>query len=83
MTKRSAKNSTASYATRAHKQHASLVTTIPKAVCHALGIESGDILCFEVQCGKGVANFFVQIKGVKHNGRSPGNTDRPDSGGAA
>jgi len=69
MAKRKEKSETVMYATRAHKQHSSLVTTIPKVVCQMLDIEPGDILSFEVECGKQVAAFRRQLKGAVYNAR--------------
>ena len=69
------------YVTRAHKQHNSLVTTIPKGICHALGIEASDILCFDLQCGKGYAKFSIQLKGPKSNGRNRTNSGNKNQSG--
>ncbi|MBA7486838.1 hypothetical protein ES707_22399 [subsurface metagenome] len=69
MAKRKEKPETVVYATRAHKQHSSLVTTIPKVVCQMLDIEPGDILSFEVVCGEEAAAFRRQLKGTVHNAR--------------
>lgn len=80
MGKTKAKNDTVPYITRAHRQHSSLVTTIPKGVCVLLDIECGDILVFDVQCGKGYAEFKIQLKGAKHDGRGKGNPDRKNKG---
>lgn len=75
--------STVPYVTRAHRQHNSIVSTIPKGICHALGVEAGDILCFDLQCGEGFAKFSIQLKGPGHHGRDSGNSDRKDRGGGS
>jgi len=80
MTKSRGNITTVPYVTRAHRQHNSLVTTIPKGICHALGIEKGDIIVFDLQCGKGFAKFAIQLKGPGNNVRNKGNSDRQDSG---
>lgn len=71
------------YLTHAHRQHNSIVTTIPKAVCVALGIEAGDIVMFEIYSGKGHAKFKLQLKGAQSYARITERTDREDRGGGA
>lgn len=66
MTKDRVINTTCPYVVSAHRQHNSIVATIPKAICVALGIEAGDIVCFDLQCGKGYAIFSLQLKGPKN-----------------
>ena len=67
MTKSKEKVESCPFVVSAHRQHNSLVTTIPKAIIQALGIQAGDIVCFDLQCGKGYAKFTLQLKGPKHN----------------
>ncbi len=62
------------YICKAHRQHNSIVTTIPKGICVALDIKAGDIVCFDLQCGKGEAIFTIQMKGPLHNAKSKDDT---------
>ena len=39
------------YTARVHKQHTSLVVTVPKGLCIYLEISKGDMLLFEVEPG--------------------------------
>ena len=47
-------NMTMQYTARVHKQHTSLVITIPKGICREMDISRGDILLFEVFPGEHV-----------------------------
>jgi len=76
MTKDRDKITTCPYVVSAHRQHNSIVATIPKGICHALGIEAGDIVCFDLQCGKGYAKFTMQLKGPKHEQGNKRSKDR-------
>lgn len=60
------------YITRAHKQHSSIVTSIPKDVREKLSIKAGDYLVFTINPGnKSVAMGKFQsnkIRGAQKNG---------------
>ena len=68
------------YVTRTHRQHTTVVTSIPKNVQHALKLTSGDHLVFQVDR----SSVFVQIsklvvRGEKHD-RAKKHTGRKDKG---
>lgn len=62
MTKNRAKKFSVPYTAKVHRQHNSRVVTVPKGLCHALGIKSGDLVVFDLQCGKGYAEFSIVMK---------------------
>lgn len=69
------------YVTKAHSQHTSVVTSIPKPVQKALGLASGDHLVWQVDS----ETFFVQlsnliVQGDKHD-RGTKHSDQKDQGG--
>ena len=55
MTKRFIQGKTMQYTARVHKQHTSLVVTVPKGLCTHLQISRGDMLLFEVEPGDDAA----------------------------
>ncbi len=69
------------YICKAHRQHNSIVMTIPKGICVALDIKAGDILCLDLQCGKGEAIFTIQMKGPLHNDKSQEHSVKQNSSG--
>jgi len=77
----SKKEITLPYLAHAHRQHNSLVTVIPKGICHALDIEASDILLFELHAGCGYAKFKLQMKGPAFYAKSGNDTGGKDKGG--
>lgn len=53
---------TVPFVAKVHRQHNSLVVTIPKGVRATCGVDTGDLVVFEVQCGKAWAKFQVLLK---------------------
>jgi len=83
MTKRTKHNKTLQYTSKVHRQHNSLVVTVPKALCQQLTIVKGDILLFEVESGDVAAVVGkIALRGIE-NGRDTGNSDRKDQGGGS
>jgi len=78
MTKRTETIITKQFTTRAHKQHSSLVITLPKGLCGMLEIVTGDHILFEVEPG-GVAAVMgkVALRGLE-NARDKGNSNSRD-----
>lgn len=56
------------YVTHVHRQHTSVVTTIPRAVCKALDLGPGQYLVWQVVKD----SLFVQISKVAVGGRNRG-----------
>lgn len=52
MAKRTDINQTKQYTSKVHRQHSSLVITLPKGICEQLEITKGDIVLFEVELGE-------------------------------
>lgn len=69
------------YVTKAHRQHTSVVTSIPKPVQQAMQLTSGDYLVFQVD----KSSVFVQLsklvaRGDKHD-RGTKHSDRESNAG--
>lgn len=64
-----------------HKQHSSVVMTVPKWALGKMGLCAGDYVelsgCSEFPANEMVCMTKLELK----NGRSKGNSDRKDSGG--
>jgi len=81
MTNRISENKTMQYTARVHRQHNSLVVTVPKGLCSQLEIVKGDILLFEVETGDVAAVVGkLALRGSEH-GRDSTNSDREHKGG--
>jgi len=81
MTNRTSENKTMQFTARVHRQHNSLVVTVPKGLCNQLEIVKGDILLFEVETGDVAAVVGkLALRGVD-SGRDSTHSDRKDSGG--
>lgn len=61
MAKRTIILKTFQFTSKVHRQHSSLVITLPKGICEKLNISKGDIVCFEVEPGQ-VACIMGKIK---------------------
>jgi len=70
------------YVTKIHRQHTSVVTSLPKAVREQLELTAGDNLFWEVD----EASQFVQVCKVVRRGElnaaNKRNSDRKDQGGS-
>lgn len=81
MCKRMNTNKTLQFTARVHRQHTSLVITVPKGLCNQLEIVKGDILLFELELGDVAAVVGkMALRGVD-NERDKGDSVRGDSGG--
>ncbi len=76
MTKRTDTIKTLQFTARVHRQHTSLVVTVPKGLCSELKIVKGDMLLFEVEPGEAAA--VVGKLGLRgsESGRIQGITDK-------
>lgn len=81
MTKRTSIDETAQFTARVHKQHNSLVVTVPKGLCDLMGIKQGDILVFEHLPVQDKAILGRLTSGGWYHERSDGDSDRADKGG--
>ena len=81
MTKRTSKQKTMQYTARIHRQHSSLVVTVPKGLCNQLQIVKGDMLLFEVEPGDVAAVVGkLKLRGSEC-GPDKGNTNSADKCG--
>ncbi|MBA7706734.1 hypothetical protein ES703_115591 [subsurface metagenome] len=68
------------YVTRIHRQHTTVVTSIPKGVQSALELTSGEYLVWQVDR----RSLFVQVSkvvaGGKRHDRGKGDSDKKDRG---
>ena len=81
MTKRTETNPTKQFTARIHRQHSSLVITVPKGLCKILDWDKGDILMFEVDDGDVAAVVGKSsLRGIDYD-RDSGNSDREDHSG--
>lgn len=81
MAKRTDTKKTLQFTARVHRQHTSLVITVPKGLCAQLGIVRGDLLLFEVEPGDVAAVVGkMALRGID-NERDNANSNRRDSGG--
>jgi len=83
MTKRTVKLRVFQFTSKVHKQHASLVITLPKGVCNQLEIRAGDIVLFEVEPGE-VACIMgkITLRGIENGGNSRNSNRGNQSRGA-
>lgn len=79
MTKRTDKNTTKQFTSRIHKQHSSLVITVPKGLCEMLSWSRGDMLLFEAETGESAAIVGKLSLRGSEDGRDQENTDRKDN----
>jgi len=69
------------FTARIHKQHSSLVITVPKGLCDILDLVKGDVLLFEVKVGDVAAIVGkANLRGSENVGDT-GNSGREDRGG--
>lgn len=81
MTKRTDTNSILQFTSKVHRQHSSLVITLPKGLCKQLEIIKGDVILFEVEPGEVAAVMGkISLRGSENAGNSR-NSDREDKGG--
>lgn len=66
------------YVARVCRQHNSLVITVPKGVCQALGVDHGCLVDFNVQTGGEFALFSVLLR---KDGSRGGNKTHSDCSG--
>jgi len=80
MTNRTVTSRVFQFTSKVHKQHASLVITLPKGICHQLEIRAGDIVLFEVEPGE-VACIMgkITLRGSENAGDRT-NSDKKDQG---
>jgi len=81
MTKRTVISKTFQFTSKVHRQHSSLVVTLPKGICEKLQISSGDIVLFEVEEGDVHAIMGKILLRGSEDGRGKGNSHREDKGG--
>ena len=68
------------FTARVHRQHNSLVVTVPKGLCKELQVVRGDLLLFEVEQGDVAAVVGkISLRGSE-NGKDARNRDREDQG---
>lgn len=69
------------FTSKVHRQHSSLVITLPKGICEQLEISKGDIVLFEVEQGE-VACVMgkITLRGVDYE-RDKANSDIKNKGG--
>lgn len=81
MTKRTVKTKVFQFTSKVHRQHSSLVITLPKGICEQLKISKGDIVLFEVEQGE-VACIMgkITLRGVDCD-RDKRNSGRKHKGG--
>ena len=80
MSKRTDENKRLQFTARVHRQHSSLVVTIPKGICKELDIQRGDIAMFVTEPGVGAAVIVnINTRGYE-NGKDARNPDREDQG---
>lgn len=82
MAKRTDNKTEKQFTTRIHKQHSSLVITVPQGLCKMLNWSRGDVLLFETDEGCDIAIVGKTSLKVRENVRNNRNTDRQDKGGA-
>ena len=81
MTKRTIETRTFQFTSKVHRQHSSLVITVPKGLCEKLNISKGDIVLFEVEQGDVAAVMGkINLRGCE-NERNQRNSNRTDNGG--
>ena len=64
-----------------HKQHNSVVMTIPPLIRKRLGVSAGDYVSLDVCSEFPVKNMVCMRKLELKDVRGKGNSDRPDKGG--
>lgn len=75
MTNRTDKNPNKQFTARIHKQHSSLVITVPKGLCEILNWSRGDVLLFQLENGHGAAVVGKLMLRGQENVRDRGNSD--------
>jgi len=80
MAKRTEIGKTLQFTARVHRQHNSLVVTVPKGLCQQLEVCKGDILLFEVEPGEVAAVVGKLTLRGSESGRAKGHTNKPDKG---
>lgn len=66
------------FTARIHRQHSSLVITVPKGLCKILDWDKGDVLLFEVEIGDSAAIVGKSaLRGDKNHG-AKGNIGKQD-----
>jgi len=69
------------FTSRIHRQHNSLVITLPKGLCEILSWEKGDVILFEVEVGDVAAIVGKSsLRGIDYAG-DKGHSNRKDKGG--
>lgn len=56
------KNQELPFTTAIHRQHSSLVTTVPKKICRMMNIEAGDLACFNYNYSSKMCTFNIILK---------------------
>ncbi len=68
------------YVTRTHRQHTTVVTSIPKNVQHALKLTSGDYLVWQVDKSSAFVQLSKVVAGGEKHDRAKKHTGRKDKG---
>lgn len=71
---------TEQYVTRTHRQHTTIVTSIPKGVQMGLGLNKGDYLVWQVDGRSRFVQISKVVAGGKRNAKSDRNTGRKNPG---
>lgn len=66
---------------RVHKQHSSIVMTIPKLVCKGLNIKAGDYVVLDDQTVDPRYAIFYLTRWRQKNESDPGDSSKQDKGG--
>ena len=67
--------------TKVHRQHNSVVTTVPVKVRVRLGLNAGDYIVWQVDDASNFVQISKVVAGGIQNGRGKRNTNRPNKGG--
>lgn len=69
------------YVTKIHRQHNSMVTTVPIEVRIRLGLTNGDHLVWQVDSVSNFVQISKLVPGARVDVRDKGNSNRKDTGG--
>ena len=67
-----------SYIVKVHRQHRSLVCTIPKKLAKQLDVAAGDSVIFKLRVGAKYARMSMLVKGVSYGVQSRASRNRQD-----
>lgn len=81
MAKRTALRKIEQFTVRVHRQHSSLVVTLPKRMCELLDVDKGDIVVFSTSWSARVLFLEKLVPRRERYGKDSRNPDRKDQGG--